>query len=621
MVLETATIGEMERICSTFDIPPEIAKPILALFVQWSRGSGVEWAVSRMKDFQVNLVRWLAGELPMYGTWTGVRSDLTPKGPVGALFRWVGCKPTKRRRIHAISLLRMYTKVVSTEVTPKQERKFLSGVLSEPTLVPSELQSGVVEALKRIGAPRGLVGIPNPLYTMIPSATKRHPLPDGTTHWETENLLMSRLYLTETKLGSDLTGSYPSTFRAVCEGLTYFTQGNRGVSFYPFEDSVGKIGLIQEPGFKLRAVANPGRVYQRALQPLGDRLFRVLRSLPWDCTFDQAKPLGVLQEALSAGQTLHCVDLSGATDYFPLDLQLPALDYLTLNSGEAVRLFRDLSRSPWQYGGDTISWKRGQPLGLYPSFAAFALTHGALLYHLNGYRHDNRFFVLGDDVVIADDALASRYREVLEDLGCPVSPNKTLASSRLGEFAGKLVFPDCHAPQLKWREVSDDSFVDFARNFGKKALDILRPRQRKVVKMICTLPDFMGGLGWNPKGLPLEDRVYLYHVLFDRDVSSEGFLMSYDRLINQAVHCPTIDLGSIKATSSVDASAETTIRTFDQKVSALLHEFLPRLALTGLPEVLGRNLKTVAPLGDLPLEGGNSSFRRTMLEVLESKLR
>jgi hypothetical protein len=186
MVLETATIGEMERICSTFDIPPEIAKPILALFVQWSRGSGVEWAVSRMKDFQVNLVRWLAGESPMYGTWTGVRSDFTPKGPVGALFRWVGCKPTKRRRIHAISLLRMYTKVVSTEVTPKQERKFLSGVLSEPTLVPSELQSGVVEALKRIGAPRGLVGIPNPLYTMIPSATKRHPLPDGTTHWETE---------------------------------------------------------------------------------------------------------------------------------------------------------------------------------------------------------------------------------------------------------------------------------------------------------------------------------------------------------------------------------------------------------------------------------------------------
>jgi len=256
---------------------------------------------------------------------------------------------------------------------------------------------------------------------------------------------------------------------------------------------------------------------------------------------------------------------------------------------------------------------------LFPSFAAFSITHGALLFYLNGFRHDNRFFVLGDDVVILDDSLAVRYKEVLADLGCPMSLNKTLDSSHVGEFAGKIIFPDVILPQLKWKDASDDSFVDFARHFGPRALRLLRPRQRKALKAICDIPEFLGGLGWNPSGVPLEERVAKYYRLFDDDRVSGSFLTGYNELFGKLSYGqqPFNSLGKI-----IDIGLEPTLNeflvTFDQKVRAITAKELP--LLIEWSSILGRNLMTVAPHADLPLSSGESHFRRTLLEVLESKL-
>lgn len=609
-------ISGLEQFCRVFDVPPEIGVPIRSLFEGWVANNGEEWAVARMKDFQVNLIRYLGKEPPVYGTWTRLRKDGRPVGPIGSLFRWVSVKPTIRRRSHAISFLRMYTFLKSPCVTEKQERKFLSGVTAMPSPVSDRLKRGVVDALVRIGAPRQWVGLPKPLILASPSQSKRHPLPDGTSHPETENLFLSRMYLTETALGRKIHNDYHEIMTAVCRGMSYKKTWYGDRSFEDLPDSVGKIGLIQEPGFKLRAVANPGRVYQRALQPLGECLFRVLPSLPWDCTHNQSRPRSALLEALSDGRTLHCVDLSGATDYFPLDLQIPALDYLTFKS-RSVALFQEISRSPWQYGDHTIGWTRGQPLGLLPSFASFALTHGALLFYLNDFRHDNRFFVLGDDVVILDDNLSSRYQSVLHELGCPVSPSKTLSSAHLGEFAGRVFFADTDLPQLKWREPSDESFMDFARNFGRKAFGLMRNRQRRVARSLQDVPEFLGGLGWNPNGLPLEERVHKYLNLFDRDYPHGTYLMSYNGLIDSPFWEP-YNLGSSLVKASCDAQVLDMIRTFDQKVSALVSTNLP--SFVNWRELLGDNLYTVAPGKlDLPLTGGTLT-RRSTLETLEQKL-
>lgn len=617
MSFNTQPSVSLEQIALSFNVPRELAYPILRDFQKWCQLSGEEWAIGRMKDFQVNLIRWLGGLDPMYGTWVALSSDGAPKGHFGGLFRWVAANPTRKRRLMAISFLRMYTFCKSSSVTSKQEAKFLGGVQAEPTPVSVDLVGGLIRGAELLGLRRGRLPFPGPILTMPMSDSKRHPMPDGKTVPETHGVTLSLSFLTQTSLGRELHCKYPDIFKSVMRGVIAKRVGGE---IHSHSDNVGKVGFIQEPGYKLRAVANPARVYQRALEPLGRRLFETLQSLPWDCTHNQSLPNLVLQQALRDGRTLHCVDLSGATDYFPLDLQLPLLHYLTLGD-PGVSLFEDISKAPWRYGDAFVAWQRGQPLGLLPSFASFALTHGLLLFALNGFRFDNQFFVLGDDVVILDDVLASVYRGVLVELGCPISPNKTLGSHLLGEFAGKVFFKDAVLPQLKWRDPSDESFMDFTRNFGRQAFGLLRKRQRRVAQALQDIPDFLGGLGWNPKGLPLEDRVKKYYDLFDREFPHGCYLMSYDERLRRAFYDEAYHSEAGHFTIEPDrVSGEVTsmLRTFDQNVSALIDSKLP--ALVRWRNILGPNLFTVDPELGLPQNGVGSSFRRTTLETLEAKL-
>jgi hypothetical protein len=303
--------------------------------------------------------------------------------------------------------------------------------------------------------------------------------------------------------------------------------------FGSYTDCVGKIGLIQEPGYKLRAVANPARVYQQALKPLGDDLYNKLRSLPWDCTHDQSFPLITIQGHLRAGRTAHAVDLSNATDKFPFELQYRMLHVL-YHRKDAIELFADLSRAEWRtsLSNGFIHWTVGQPLGLYPSFASFALTHGIMLYALNGFRHDSMFYVLGDDVIILDDSLHSKYLSFLTNMGIPFAASKTLSSDRVTEFAGKVITPNRVIPQLKWRVVSDNSFMDIAKNVGPSIRQILLPRQRVVFDALKSVPDFLGGCGFNPEGKPLATRVAEYFSMLVPQ-SLHSYLLSYNRRINQ----------------------------------------------------------------------------------------
>jgi hypothetical protein len=60
-----------------------------------------------------------------------------------------------------------------------------------------------------------------------------------------------------------------------------------------------------------------------------------------------------------------------------------------------------------------------------------------------GVPNFTNYAVLGDDVVIADDQVASQYFDIVtRHLGVSISMHKTLASSRFCEFAKKLVGKD-----------------------------------------------------------------------------------------------------------------------------------------------------------------------------------
>jgi hypothetical protein len=82
-------------------------------------------------------------------------------------------------------------------------------------------------------------------------------------------------------------------------------------------------------------------------------------------------------------------------------------------------------------------------MGLYSSWASFTMAHHFVMFHcareLEIPWHEAKYVILGDDVLIGDHRLKTRYIEVITRLGVTFSPLKTHSSSKFIEFAKRLV--------------------------------------------------------------------------------------------------------------------------------------------------------------------------------------
>jgi len=624
--------GAVQR-AKAFSIPKSIYIPIIKKINHWYRFSGEAWTVDRLKAIKLDVIRHKSG-MPPVSVWIA-RNHLGLKGVFGPLEKWMIRNDQNFSK--GIQLLQIYTLFYAPQVTEKQKEKFISGVMSEP-LSPSIESFG--KDLIEIGFEHMPIKVSfrasgkcQPLVDMIPSPNRRAPLPSSSVS-EEDGIVDSMKFLFESTEGHQHYIKYKhSHYKYLLGGLwdvvcdPYNREANKDCfdrikphgSFL-----VGRIGLIQEAGYKLRAVANPGRIFQRVLQPFGDRIYNLLKLLPFDCTFDQTKAIPVLQEALSHGKTIYSIDLSGATDYFPLALQKHLL--LKMFPDIEVSLFCDLSQASWympQCG--EISWKKGQPLGLYPSFGAFALTHGCLLLGLLNKDWNNQFFILGDDVVILDDQLATDYYQALSLLGCPVSIPKSIKSNSLCEFGGKLITHSTVISQYKWRGISDDSFIDIAKILGPKSLSLFQPRQIKVLNRLSKIPDFLGGLGWNSDGLPLEERCNDPLIWMDKvpvDLLMDYSLVRTRNLLRSNVYKSAI----FTRQYGFNATLIDIDRDLDQRSSLLIKKSLP--TLIGMQKnLLGKNIDGVSlslygKHADLPINTLDGNIlRSSVLLQMEAKMR
>lgn len=623
---------QAERRASTLGIPRSVWKPVVDLFFHWLSHSGEEWTVKRFKSLTSDFTQWLAtgNRLPVPWVKRSSSKNSIYGGAIGLLERW--CK-TPDQKLRSLNLLKIYTLLVSPNVTKSQLDKFVSAVHCAETDWSYNLPSyPEVSSRKNLFWEFGKTIQKVFHKTELPkilgssgSSSKRGPTPTGSLP-EPSSFVESVRFLGDFEDGFHIYAKYKEIFDPVLgPDLKFRICSDFGLGKREHGFHVGRIGLIQEPGYKLRAVANPGRVFQFALHKLGNALYRGLEKLPWDCTFEQSKAHPFIQSHLRNGGTVFCVDLRNATDFFPFALQrnlmletLPDSDKEFLSH---VNLFSEISRSPWKLGDGFISWSTGQPLGLYPSFASFAATHGFLLFHLNGQVWNNSFFVLGDDVVILDYHLFTKYVETLSDLGCPTSPEKSLISQECAEFAGNMIFADRIVPLIKWRDISDDNFVEIAKYLGPKSLSIFQPRQRKVLEKIMSYPTI--GCGWNPKGIPLTDRAAEEAVLMNlssdtvpepqasrvpevwRDVMSSSYYSGLK---------PLFGTGS-NSYSYIDFEDD-----LDQKSRELVRNYLG-VQFSDIHSVVVANAVMVSKVFGLPSrERGMHHGRRTNLELLESKL-
>nr|UJQ92572.1 MAG: putative RNA-dependent RNA polymerase [Mitoviridae sp.] len=195
-----------------------------------------------------------------------------------------------------------------------------------------------------------------------------------------------------------------------------------------------KISYFADKEGKTRVIAIFDYWSQTCLKPYHDAINRILRKVRPDCTFNQNS----IFETLPTLGPYHSLDLSNATDRMPLALQLRVFEKLF---GKAKALAWANLLVGYEFAtkdGPHVKYGAGQPMGAYSSWSSMALTHHVMVRVSAmrvGYPHFKDYTLLGDDLVIANDAVAGSYRELCAQLDMPISEAKTHVSSDTFEFA------------------------------------------------------------------------------------------------------------------------------------------------------------------------------------------
>jgi hypothetical protein len=185
--------------------------------------------------------------------------------------------------------------------------------------------------------------------------------------------------------------------------------------------------------------------FQELLHKFHKDLYRILYSIKEDGTRNHRNAAAQVKLWTAEGRKLWSVDLSNATDRFPMELQVAVV--AGLHGTRFAQIWkRIMGVKPWS-GTEYVSYSVGQPMGAKTSWAAFSLTHHTIL-RLLCQAHGisgQAYVIVGDDIVISNDKVATSYMGLLEDFGVDYSPKKTIspekADASVAEFA-KRIFRD-----------------------------------------------------------------------------------------------------------------------------------------------------------------------------------
>lgn len=269
-----------------------------------------------------------------------------------------------------------------------------------------------------------------------------------------------------------------------------------------------KIAWFPDMEMKVRVIAIGDYFSQTVLRCLHFFIFRILKTIPQDCTFSQ----GSFTDKIKDWTVFHSIDLTAATDRFPIQVIYQVLKgYLPNDYCNAWK--RTMVEYPFYYKPTKsfISYAVGNPMGFYSSWASFALAHHYVMFYcareLNIPWKEAKYVLLGDDILIGDTLLANKYKQVLAHLECEFSPMKTHDSTTLCEFAKRYVY--------KGKEITP---------FPVSALWESHKKYFLMVNLLSELSE----RGWvSIDGVPSAIRAYYEHVLsFNANKCKEFFTKS-----------------------------------------------------------------------------------------------
>jgi hypothetical protein len=195
-------------------------------------------------------------------------------------------------------------------------------------------------------------------------------------------------------------------------------------------DTARKLSVVQDPEGKNRIIAIFDYFSQVYLEGIHQVMFDYLRRIPNDRTFTQ-------DPIVNFPGPYYSLDLSSATDRFPAIIQRMMLDVIL--GQEKAQIWYDLLVSepfwaPWL--NRFVKYEVGQPMGAYSSWAVFALCHHIIVQYVCWqFNCPQHYILLGDDIVIGGEKLATEYMKIMNQLGVEISPHKSHVSSNTYEFA------------------------------------------------------------------------------------------------------------------------------------------------------------------------------------------
>jgi hypothetical protein len=571
-------------------ISTDVTLDVVRLFHLWCSKSGYEWTVNRFKSVKQDIISYCAQDAMPSSPWIARNKRGYFKGSFGFLMKYA--KQSTKCLHRVLTLLNMFGVVVSDCITSTQRNKFVQAVTTPSCATPERYLTLLGKACSRFRTNASLKpAIPFILHAPFEESREKRAVREVIDFFST------------------------------AEGIEFIKQdyvvlqplmslfGFPGPRFTDKTPYIGGVFCTQNPGLKARFFASPNLWLQHVLSPLGDKIYDIVKDMPWDCTFDQEKPDSIIQSHLRSGSICWSFDLSSATDRFPFDLQLHVLRSILSSPmcTKFIDFYERIQKMPYNFYGSPLIWERGQALGMYPSFGLFTLTHGLLLFALNGFKHDNKFFVLGDDMIILDAKLAEDYQAFLLECDVPFNKEKSISSNSIAEFAGKMYTSDRVKVIPKWKPLNKQNCLDMIKNWGQSLIPMFPKKHQDLLLRISELP-YPYGCGFNPRGLTMDQRFEGFEDLLvpeeknleystnTRSLVMERILHNTDLRSNRRVHYL---LSQIDLSTAFDKNTAERIKNQD---IFFVPDFLP---------IMGKNIYTQNPDLNLPLVGKAKSSKST----------
>lgn len=313
---------------------------------------------------------------------------------------------------------------------------------------------------------------------------------------------------------------------------------------------VGVLSALDKDGSaKTRIIASPCYDLQSALKPLQIVLDHLVKLQTSEAVHDQDNGRETVSAWLRDGRKVYSFDASSFTDRFPWKLQRQLLCELAKEGLGVTNT--DIKLMDYAVSG---LWKRpskfdeslpqfyhyevGQPMGLNPSFALASLSHLMVAYQSCVMVGRPAAYALvrivGDDIVIADEPVAIQYNKLIADhYGVTVNDQKTMKSSKVAQFCGKLITPDGVVSTVKVRPNRSISAVaEKIKHYGVEMLHLFHD---DLVNS-HNIPIMPG-----PYGLNIKPKEVSYTNWINSVNTDWGRLMTLHRDLTEQVGAPLID--------------------------------------------------------------------------------